>query len=346
MSRICIIGHFGFGQNLLNGQTIKTKIITAEIEERFGRDHVIKLDLAGGIKRIPGLLYKVPQMLIRCDDMVIMPVQNGLRFLVPVLRFWNWFLKKKLHYVVIGGWLPQFATGRKWLINGLKRFCGIYVETNTMKQALQTFDLDNLFVLPNCKKLTVLTENELVYPQEAPYKLCTFSRVMKEKGIETAIQVIKRVNEQLGYTAYTLDIYGQVWQESTEWFCQLQTQFPEYVKYCGCVDADKSVDVLRDYFALLFPTHFYTEGIPGTIIDAYAAGIPVISAKWESFDDVVDEGNTGLGYEFDNDKQFESILVSVSGNPKMLLDMKENCVCKAKNYIPEAAVQIMAEKLG
>jgi hypothetical protein len=55
--------------------------------------------------------------------------------------------------------------------------------------------------------------------------------------------------------------------------------------------------VLKDYFALLFPTHFYTEGIPGTVIDAYAAGIPVISAKWESYSDVIDEGVTGIGYK-------------------------------------------------
>ena len=27
MKKVCVIGHFGFGENLLNGQTIKTKIV-------------------------------------------------------------------------------------------------------------------------------------------------------------------------------------------------------------------------------------------------------------------------------------------------------------------------------
>ena len=31
MKRVCIIGHFGHGENLLNGQTVKTKIVTKEI---------------------------------------------------------------------------------------------------------------------------------------------------------------------------------------------------------------------------------------------------------------------------------------------------------------------------
>ena len=190
----------------------------------------------------------------------------------------------------------------------------------------------------------MLSENELVYPQGVPYKLCTFSRVMREKGIETAINVIKKVNNQLGYLAYSLDIYGQVDTTQTEWFESLKKCFPEGVRYCGCVDADKSVEILQPYFALLFPTHFYTEGIPGTIIDAYAAGIPVISAKWESYSDVVDEGMTGIGYEFDNENEFENVLLSIAHNPQMLLDMKANCAKKAKDYMPETVIQIITEK--
>ena len=31
MKSVCIIGHFGHGENLLNGQTVKTKIVTKEI---------------------------------------------------------------------------------------------------------------------------------------------------------------------------------------------------------------------------------------------------------------------------------------------------------------------------
>ncbi len=338
MSKICIIGHFGFGQNLLNGQTIKTKIVTAEIEKKFGKENVILLDLAGSFRRIPGLLFRIPVMLSRCDNIVILPVENGLKFLTPVLGFWNVFFKKRLHYVVIGGWLPKFLSDKSWLRKGLKKFYGVYVETNTMKLALERQGLNNLFVLPNCKNLKILSKEELVYPIGVPYKLCTFSRVMKEKGIETAIDIITKVNEKLGYTAYSLDIYGQVWEESKDWFNELQNKFPDYVHYKGAVDANKSVDVLRGYFALLFPTHFFTEGIPGTIIDAYAAGIPVISAKWESYADVVDEGKTGLGYEFDNLKEFESILLQVAQNPKSLLDLKPNCIEKAKKYIPETAI--------
>lgn len=341
MQTVSVIGHFAFGEICLDGQTVKTKIITEELQNRLGREQVLKIDTHGGTKTLLKAPFQVLRALKKSTNILIFPAQNGLRVYAPLLSFFNRFFGRKLHYVVIGGWLPAFLKGRKHLSGCLKRFDGIYAETDTMKTALEAQGFDNVFVMPNCKKLTVLSEDELVYPDGAPYRLCTFSRVMKEKGIGTAVDVIKRVNGRLGYTAYSLDIYGQVDPAQTQWFADLKENFPDYVHDCGCVDANKSVEVLRNYFALLFPTHFYTEGIPGTIIDAYAAGIPVISARWESYADVVEDGKTGIGYDFDDEKQLEKILIAVAEKPEMLLAMKENCLCKAGDYIPENAIRII-----
>lgn len=344
---VAVIGHFGKGNTLLNGQTIKTKIVTEELCRRLGNEQVLQIDTYGGNKVLLKAPFQAITAMKETRNVVIFPAHNGLRVFAPLLTFLKKFYKNtKLHYVVIGGWLSDFLSSRVYLAKALKRFDGIYVETNTMKKALEAQGFNNVFVMPNCKKLTVLSEEELVYPQGVPYRLCTFSRVMKEKGIETAVDVISKVNGQLGYTAFSLDIYGQVLDENKAWFESLQARFPDYVRYCGAVDANKSVEVLKDYFALVFPTHFYTEGIPGTIIDAYAAGIPVISAKWESYSDVVDEGVTGIGYEFDNESEFEDVLLNVAHNPQMLLEMKENCINKAKNYIPDMTINVMTEKIG
>ena len=344
---ISIIGHFGENKILLNGQTVKTKVITEALQERFGNNRVVKYDSHGGARTLLKAPVQAYLAMKNSNEVIIFPAHNGLRVYVPLLVILKKIFKSRhIHYVVIGGWLPEFLKNRGWLINSLRKFDGIYVETNTMKLALELMGFNNVFVMPNCKKLTVLSENELVYPQGVPYRLCTFSRVMKEKGIETAVDVINKVNEQFGYTAFSLDIYGQVWEESKAWFEALQASFPACIRYCGAVDANKSAETLKSYFALLFPTHFYTEGIPGTIIDAYAAGIPVISAKWESYSDVVDEGVTGIGYEFDNENELENILLGIAHDPQMLLDMKANCTKKAKDYMPETAIHIITEKFG
>lgn len=341
-----VLGHFGEGEYLLNGQTIKTQIITDELQKQLGHNQVLKFDSYGGWKTFLKAPLHVFSALKNSENVLIFPAQNGLRVYAPLLFFQRYiFENRKLHYVVIGGWLPQFLSKRKKLAKILKNFDCIYVETNTMKKALEEQGFSNICVLQNCKNLTILSEDKLIYPDKTPYKLCTFSRVIKEKGIEEAVNVVIAVNKELGYEAFTLDIYGQVDAEQTEWFNNLQQKFPDYINYCGCVNADESVKVLQSYFALIFSTLFYTEGVPGTIIDAYAAGVPVISAEWESFSDMVDEGETGIGYSFNDINRFKEVLLSVANNPKVILNMKVNCIKKAKDYIPEKVIDIIIDNL-
>lgn len=345
--KVCVLGHFGEKLNLLNGQTVKTKIITAELQNQLGQDQVLKFDTHGGWRTFLKAPLQTFLALKRSTNVLIFPAHNGLRVYAPLLSFLKRFFKnRKLHYVVIGGWLPQFILKRQGLSKKLKLFDGIYVETNTMKSALEAQGFQNVFVVPNCKKLAILSENELVFPTDEPYRLCVFSRVMKEKGIETAISAIQQANGMLDRCAFSLDIYGQVDVAQKEWFENLKQQFPDFVCYRGCVASNESVNVLQNYFALLFPTHFFTEGIPGTIIDAYAAGIPVISAKWESFSDVIDEGSTGIGYDFDRTEQLVRILLNIAHNPQTLRSMKEKCLQKAQNYVPNIAIQILTNNFG
>lgn len=343
--KVGILGHFGEGINLLNGQTVKTKIITEELQNQLGHDQVMQFDTHGKWKPLLKAPFQVFQALKHSTNVVIFPAHNGLRIYAPLLLIQRFLFKnRKIHYVVIGGWLPQFLLKRRLLARILRKFDGIYVETSTMQKTLEAQGFCNVFVMPNCKKLTVLSENELVYPSGTPYKLCTFSRVMKEKGIEIAVDAVKKVNEQLGYTAYSLDIYGQVDVKQVAWFDDLKKSFPNYIRYGGVVPFDKSVEVLKEYFALLFPTLFYTEGIPGTIIDAYAAGIPVISAHWESCSDIVQEGETGWCYSFGNAEALAKLLSNFANQPELITALKSNCLNQAQKYTPANVVQALLQQ--
>lgn len=334
---VCVIGHFGFGENLLNGQTVKTKIVTKELKNQLGKDEVLTIDTHGGNKKLLKLSLKLLHTMKKVKNIIIMPAHNGIRFFAPLLAFFNNFFHIKLHYVVIGGWLPEFLESRKELQNSLKKFNGIYVETNTMKNNLEKLGFKNVYILPNCKELNILKEDELIYATSKPFKLCTFSRVMKEKGIEDAVNAVEEINKQYGETIFTLDIYGQVDSSQIEWFENLKKKFSSNIKYKGIVPFDQSTNVLKEYYALLFPTNFYTEGIPGTIIDAYASGVPVIASKWESYDDLIDN-KVGYGYSFGNYNELVAILYKIVKNPKEIEKMKKNCILEAKKYLPQVAL--------
>lgn len=175
-------------------------------------------------------------------------------------------------------------------------------------------------------------------------KLCTFSRVMREKGIEDAVNAVVSVNTALGFQAFSLDIYGQVDGAQTEWFDSLQKEFPPYIRYGGLVPFDKSVDVLKCYFALLFPTYYEGEGFAGTLIDAYSAGVPVIASDWKYNAELV---NTNVGFVYPTGDQLalEGILKATAEDPTLLLCKKRLCLIEADKYRIDKAVRVLIEQL-
>lgn len=227
----------------------------------------------------------------------------------------------------------------------MKRLDGIWVETKTMKQQLDKIGFDNIKVIPNFKSLNILTAGELVYSDLLPMKLCIFSRINQMKGITDAINAVIKVNNDLRHTVYTLDIYGLISEEYKVEFDILCTKSPSYINYKGCVPPEQSVNVIKNYFALLFPTLYPTEGIPGTIIDAYAAGVPIISAKWNSFSDIVDEGQTGVGFLQGDFTALLDILKKVAKAPEVLSNMKVHCLNKALEYSPQRIKTMIQQQL-
>ena len=344
MKRVCIIGHFGHGENLLNGQTVKTKIVTKEIVKELGKKEVSCIDTHGGVKALISAFRHALIALKYHKNIIIMPAENGLRIFAPLLVLLNLLFHRKLHYVVIGGWLPEFLKKRKKLTKALMSFDGIYVETNTMGKALEAQGFNDVYVMPNFKDLNILKESELVYHHTEPYRLCTFSRVMKEKGIEDAVNAVKTVNEHFGRIVYTLDIYGQVDSAQTEWFNELKSTFPLYIKYGEFVPFDKSVEVLKNYFALLFPTYYEGEGFAGTLLDAMAAGVPVIASDWRYNPEIVNE-KTGYVYPVHDNHAFVTTLISVGNNSDLLLSKKSDCLKEAEKYRAENVIQCLTSKL-
>lgn len=102
--------------------------------------------------------------------------------------------------------------------------------------------------------------------------------MIREKGIEDALATVARVNGAYGRTVYTLDIYGQVGAGYAGCFAEALREAGGFATYRGAVGPEESVDVLKAYYALLFPTYYEGEGFADTLIDAMCAGLPVVAS--------------------------------------------------------------------
>lgn len=345
MKKVSIIGLFCSGREAADGQSIKTRIVTQEIERSLGSDRIRRIDTFGWKKHPFKLMFNCIRAVWSSADVVFMTDEGGIKIFPWLLTVSNLFSRSKIHYVVIGGWLCGSLDDKPLRRFWLHKLHGIYVETNTMKRAMEDKGFTNIVLMPNCKQLSIIKEEELTYCTDEPLRLCTFSRVMKAKGIQDAVETVCEINRRHGRIVYSLDIYGQVDANEVDWFESLRASFPSFIRYCGTVPYDQSTDVLKNYFALLFPTKFFTEGIPGTIIDAYAAGVPVISSKWESYEDILDD-ETCIGYPFDAPEGLSAALEEAAMNPSILNDRKIACLQRAEKYLPETVMGILISRMN
>ena len=101
------------------------------------------------------------------------------------------------------------------------------------------------------------------------------------------------------------------------------------------VPYDKSVEAIKDYYALLFPTYWDGEGFPGTIVDAFSAGLPVIATDWNCNAEIVDDMLNGIIYPNNEVKDLKSAIEWCIYHKKEVISWKKSCLEKAMEYQPD-----------
>ena len=342
MKKILICGAFGFENMDTGGQPVKTRELYYGLQEHLGEDQVDYIETAGWKKHPVHLLTQFFKKAHQAKNIIMLPAHKGVIVFSRLLRISKRINHNSIFYDVVGGWLPEKVEQDSKLKEILDSFDGIWVETTIMRNRLVSIGLKNVTVVRNFKNLTPASLDDSMHAIDATLHLVMFSRVMKEKGVEDAIQAVTEINDkQLGSIA--LDIYGAIDSGYIERFEEIRRSLPNYIRYKGVVSPSQSVEILKEYDALLFPTRYETEGLPGTIIDAYAAGIPVISAKWESYSDIVDDAKTGIGYIQKDYLDLVNTLLWACNNPEKLREMKRNCAEKAKDFM---RVNVIQELIG
>lgn len=342
---ISIIGVFCFHDMPSGGQPVKTRELYYALQKQYGANNVTYLDTFKWRSHIISFLISLIKEISKAKVVIMLPAHNGVKvflWLIPLLAFKG----QRIYYDVIGGWLPVFAQKSEIIRKQLKRLDGIWVETVSMKESLESLGINNVNVIPNFKSIKHLSDNELDDSIQFPLKLCTFSRVVKEKGIVDAVKGVTEINNTYNRVMMTLDIYGPVAENYQVEFEKMIENAPHFIQYKGEEKPSNSVRVLRNYIALLFPTKFYTEGVPGTIIDAYAAGVPVIAPRWKNYSDVCLDGETSWLYDFNDYKSFVCILNRLVNKPETFTVMKKNALDFSKRYTPDYALSIISEILS
>ena len=342
---IAIVGRMAKDVQLLDGQTIKTNLLLTELRRCYPTHEYICVDTYQYKKHILPILINTVRAFIKCEHIFVLLSRNGRTFFFPILTTLNKFFHRRLYHDVIGGALPDEAAKSVSLQRQLKQFEINWVETEQMKLKLEKLGITNVEILPNFKRLDILRKEDIKRYQKNPFVFSMFSRVIKEKGIEVAAKAIDETNKYFGRKQAVLHIYGPVEDHYKEEFEQLLSQYGHCVSYMGCIPQEDSVGALEDSYMLLFPTYYKGEGIPGTIIDAYSSGLPVIASDWHFNKDLVHNNLTGYCYSWKKPELLTKYIIYAIQHPNEIHDMRFRCIKEASKYTPDNAMKQICQRM-
>lgn len=333
--KVGIWGQFGDGGAIADGQAVRTTIITGELKNRYGENAVVCVNTNAWYKRKIRFFFESVGLLAKADSVVIAPADNGFKVIVPLLTAANIFYRKKLLYIVIGGFLPKLLEDKPKYIKMLKKFDAMFVQTENIKNDLEKLGLGNIEFVTNLKRITSVPCESVTVDNSEDIKLCTFSRITEDKGILDAVAAVKLANEKLGGKRVTLDMYGMVADEFKERFDVLLKENSDIIAYKGVAPYDKTVEVLKDYFALVFPTYYHGEGFPGGFIDAFNSALPVIATDWLYNKDLITHRENGLLVPIKDPQALCDAILTLYNDRALRRDLALNSLKKAEEYSPD-----------
>ena len=346
MGKIFVLGAFGYSNKQLDGQTIKTRNVYNLIKEkRVGC--VAKLDTLD-IRKKPWLVFTLVYHLLTCRTLVILPCLNNITYIFPVVFILSKLFRYEIVSICIGGWQVEYFMGNEKFkahplqlkySKAIKAFLPEMVKVEN--DLMEMFGFTNTEVFPNFRKFEL---KEIPTGSSAALRLVFMARINKNKGYPAVFELSDRLKD-VGIK-YSITFYGQIAEEDNADFNSLLQQHADTIGYGGALNPDSIQKTLSQYDILLLPTQYYTEGFPGSILDAYIAGIPVIVTEWKHSHEFVKDGETGFIVPFkDGMDDMVGKVKLLNNDRERLLQMKYRAQEEAKRYSENAAWNVLKKYL-
>lgn len=342
--KILVFGYFGYETNQLDGQTIKTRNIYELLklksnECNYSLEYFDSQKLSKNKLSVFTLLLK----LLRANKIYYLCAHKNLTLIFPVIFVLSFLLKKKILFVVVGGWLVEFIENKPIHRFMLKRITAIYPQTALMTSQLrERYGFNNVWQLHNFRiRNNLNAHREPIKTNQI--KLVFMARVNPMKGVGTIFKLAKSLSKT--DIKYQIDIYGPLLESYSDKFNKSLKNFSGKVNYLGALQPDNIQQTLAQYDLMLFPTQYFTEGFPGTVLDAYEAGLPVVATRWKYAEEYIEDDTSGIICDFENPDDFINKVIQLANNPDQILRLKVGAANKAKEYSPEAAWDILSVNL-
>ena len=331
--KVLVVGNFGYANHDLSGQTIKTRVTYEMLKKYDQTDYVDFFDTQTLTHKVN--VFRLLKKVVSCDTMIYLPAHGNLKYLFPVYFLLSRIFRFDINNSVIGGWLVPYLKTKplhRWMLKQIKV---VLAETTLMKNELdKEYGFTNTDVLWNFRmidfKPTIIHHDEL--------RLVFMARIDPNKGLDTIFNFCDYLNNLDERPSVTVDFYGPFSPNISAHKFMANVNKYDFVNYHGSLEPEDINDEICQYDILLLPTHYFTEGLPGTIIDSYTSGLPVIVSDWRHAREFVSEGESGLIVPFENHQhQFNEAIISLYRDKNKLTRLKMGACEFGKKFTGEYA---------
>lgn len=327
--RVLVVGHFALDGPCENGQIAKTRICFDELRVALGKEHVRAADTSWYRRVLLATVGAFLKDLLWTNTVLVMPGSRAVRWVLPPLAAWRVLLGRQLHVIAIGSSLGRAAQG-SWLLRFLLNRCdGVHVETTVLREELNGLGLRRVRLLPNMRQFDSVRMPDATSARHV--RAVFISRILPSKGVELAIESVRAANAH-SPGSFTLDIYGPVPAEHTQWFATIQRRCTQGIRYCGVLPFPEVQATLREYDVLLFPTTYSSEGFAGVMLEGMISGLAVLTSDWLANHEFIRDGVNGFLLPPDSADAFATKLLELDHDRELLLTLQRNSAACAHQY--------------
>ena len=162
-------------------------------------------------------------------------------------------------------------------------------------------------------------ETKPVEKRGAALRLAYLGRIHPTKGIDLIIRALKAVPKLL----LELDIYGILQDENGYYKSLLEmAEGDPRISFKEPVPDGRIIETLKNYDFLIVPSQWLETG-PMVVLEAFAAGVPVIGSNLGGIAEIIADGVDGILVEYDSINRWAAVLEGCFNNREVFIKLRK-----------------------
>ncbi len=330
-----------------NGDGVKNSILREGFEKE-GYQNFEWFDTKTPKCLFPLMVLKLVWKVIITRQIILSLNIKGRFFIIPFFWVFRRVIKKHGALYVIGGSFDKQLNRltiflRYPFLLMLRSLDGIFVESESLKKGIEKFGLKNTIIVYNPRKdsgdtwnLTNKNRNKIVF----------VSRVTETKGVTVLIESVRAVAAK-GHNI-SLDIFGPVDTAYNSKFQKLIEASSGIVKYKGVIKPEEVQPMLVNYHFKVLPTFHSGEGLPGVLVEAGMAGVPIIITRYNALPEYFEDKISAVFVEPKDVNGLTGAIVELLSNDELAIRVSDEIKLVAKpfrlDFIIKQSVEILESK--